>query len=72
MTVGDLVDLLSEVDRDRTVYVPGLDMKAEPLAMVVDLKHVNLPSEMQGISIPDDVALLPQTVEDKIQEEDDE
>jgi hypothetical protein len=72
MTVGEIVDLLSGVERDRTVYVPGPDMKAEPVAMVIDLKHVNFPPGMQGISIPDDVALLPQSMEDRIQDEDEE
>jgi hypothetical protein len=32
------------------------------LTHVVDLKHVNLPVGMQGICIPDDVALLPVSI----------
>jgi hypothetical protein len=62
MTVGELTDLLLEVDRDRTVYVPGLNGSADVLTHVVDLRHVNLPVEMNGIAIPDDVALLPVSV----------
>ena len=62
MTVGELMDLLQEVERDRTIYVPGEDMKAEVLDYVVDLKHMNLPIEMKGIAIPDDVALLPTSI----------
>ena len=54
MTVGELVDILSGVDRERTVYVPDLDGTAQIAVAVVDLKHVHLPIE--GIAIPDDVA----------------
>ena len=56
MTVGELVDLLSKVDRERTVYVPDLDGTAQIAVAVVDLKHVNLP--MEGVVIPDDVAIM--------------
>ena len=56
MTVGELVDILSQVDRERTVYVPDLDGTAQIAVAVVDLKHVNLPIE--GVVIPDDVAIM--------------
>lgn len=57
MTVGEVVDILLQVDRDRTVYVPDLtDGTAQPVAAIVDIKHLHLPV---GIAIPDDVALLP-------------
>ena len=57
MTVGEVVDILLQVDRDRTIYVPDLtDQTAQPVAAVVDMVHLNLP---KGIAIPDDVALLP-------------
>ena len=56
MTVGELVDILAQVDRGRTVYVPDLDGTAQIAVAVVDLQHVNLPIE--GIVIPDDVAIM--------------
>ena len=56
MNVGELVDILSQVDRDRNVYVPDLDGTAQIAVAVVDLQHVNLP--MEGIKIPDDVAIM--------------
>ena len=56
MTVGELVDILAQVDRERTVYVPDLDGTAQIAVAVVDLQHVNLP--MEGVKIPDDVAIM--------------
>ncbi len=76
MTVGELHDLLGEIDRDRTIYVPGEDGKAEVLTHVVDLKHCNFGLDMKGITIPDDVALLPvsifESTENMLDEEADE
>jgi hypothetical protein len=76
VTVGELYDLLGEIDRERTIYVPGEDGKAEILAHVVDLKHVNFGPDMKGIAIPDDVALLPgsifESTENMLDEEADE
>ena len=57
MTVGEVVDILSLVERERLVYVPDKDGKAELVAAIVDLRHCDLPIE--GISIPDDIALIP-------------
>ena len=56
MNVGELVDILSQVDRERTVYVPDLDGTAQIAVAVVDLQHVHLPIE--GITIPNDVAIM--------------
>ena len=56
MNVGEVVDILSQVDRARQVYVPDLDGTAQIAVAVVDLKHVNLP--MEGVKIPDDVAIM--------------
>lgn len=55
MTIGELADLLVQIDRDRTVYTLDMDGTAQPVAHVVDMKHLNLPA---GIAIPDDVALM--------------
>ena len=56
MNVGELVDILAQVERGRTVYVPDLDGTAQIAVAVVDLKHVNLPVE--GVTIPDDIAIM--------------
>lgn len=56
MTVGELMHILGDVDPERMVYVPDTDGRAEMLAAVVDLRHTNA---LKGVRIPDDVALLP-------------
>lgn len=71
MTVGELTDLLVQVDRDRNVYVPGVDGKAEIADMVIDLQHVNLPKGMEGIKITDDVAILPMSIYEATEADDD-
>lgn len=55
MTIGELVDILIEVDRDRMAYVLDIDGTAQPVAHVVDMKHTHLP---ESICISDDVALM--------------
>lgn len=74
MTVGEIVDILNQVDRDRLVYVPDRDGTAQIAAAVVDMKHLNIP--FHGISIADDVAIIPaalmEILHDENEEEDDE
>lgn len=60
MTVGEVVDILNQVERHRTIYVPDTDGTAQPVAAVIDLKHVNL--GIKGIFIPDDIALVPVSI----------
>lgn len=55
MTIKELINLLSEVDQDRLVYIQDIDGTVQTAMYVVDLKHLNLPD---GISIPDDVAIM--------------
>lgn len=57
MTVGEVMDALNQFDRGLTVYVPDLtDGTAQPVAAVFSMPHLNCPI---GISIPNDVAMLP-------------
>lgn len=56
--------MLSTVDGDRLVYIPGEDGKAEPAAFLVHLRHVEL--GIPGISIPDDVAILPDSMRESM------
>ena len=56
MTVKEALKILTECDEERTLYVRDKDGTAQPVAAIVDLRHVNLPIE--GISIPDDIALM--------------
>lgn len=58
MNVREVIEVLGRIDPDRTVYIPDItDCTLQPVAHVVmDLAHLNLP---EGISIPDDCALIP-------------
>ena len=69
MTVGELVDRLNDFDRARFVYVPDCDGKAELAVAVVGLQHENLGDDMQGISIPNDVAIIPLSLIDTLEDE---
>lgn len=55
MTVGELVDILKDLDQDRMAYVQDIDGTVQPVSHIVDMAHTNLPD---GITIPDDVAIL--------------
>ncbi len=70
MTVGELVDILNQVDRDRLVYVPDHDGTAQIVAAVVDMKHLNIP--IPGISIADDVAIIPASLMEILHDEHDD
>ena len=56
VTVKEALKILTQCDEDRTIYVRDKDGTAQPVAAIVDLRHVNLP--IDGISIPDDIALM--------------
>lgn len=56
--------VLRAVDKHRMVYVPDTDGRAEPVAAVVALQHMNIPPEM-GVRIPDDIVLLPSSMLEK-------
>lgn len=57
MTVKELIATLQEyIDDERIVYIPTLKGECQPVHEVSELKHVGLPD---GISIPNDVVLLP-------------
>lgn len=57
MNVREALKILTECDQDRTLYVRDKDGTAQPVAAIVDLRHMNIPRDM-GISIPDDIALM--------------
>ena len=70
MTVGELTDILLQVDRNRMVYVPD-PVTTEPRIInlatcVVDLQHM---AGIEGIAIPDDVVLLPLSMTDLMTEQ---
>lgn len=70
MNVGELVDILNQVDRDRLVYVPDHEGKAQIVAAVVDMRRENIP--IPGISIADDVAIIPASLMDILHDEHDD
>ena len=56
MNVGEVVDILNQVDRERIVYVPDYDGTVQIAVAVVDMPHINLP--MEGVAIPDDILIM--------------
>lgn len=57
MTVAEIMELLKDYPPDRNVYVPdSRDGTAQIVQQVVTLCHLN---GIPGVTIPDDVALLP-------------
>ena len=70
MTVGELLDLLIQVDRTRTVYVPGKDGQCDPAHAVVDLRHCQVEEVFgPGVRIPDDVVILPASMMEQTETE---
>jgi hypothetical protein len=69
MTVGEVIDALSGFDRSLTVYVPGLDRKAEVAVEVSQMLHCG--TEEIGVYIPHDVCILPQDILDELKKESD-
>lgn len=61
MTVQELIEVLQCFPLDALVYVPSLEDRCDVVLTASPLVHTNLPV---GISIPDDVLLLPWTDEE--------
>lgn len=61
MTVKELIIRLQEYPPDAMVYVPSIEFACDTVLAVNPLQHENLPP---GISVSDDVVLLPWTREE--------
>ena len=66
MTVGEVIDHLSQHDRSLTVYVPGVDGRAEIVACIGPMEHCLCAGDPTGISIPPDVYIMAQEFADTI------
>lgn len=56
MTVAEVIAHLSQFDGEMMVYVPDFDGTTQPAKRVEQFPHLHTP---EGISIPDDVWILP-------------
>lgn len=72
MLVREVLALLSQCDQDRMVYVSDHEGKAQPLAVIIDLRHCNLGEDLKGLKLTDDIALLPSNLAELLIQEDDE
>ena len=63
MTVGEMIAELKKFDASLTVYVPGVDGRAEIAAVVSVMPHLNVP---YGVSIPADVSIMSQEFADEL------
>lgn len=65
MTVLEVIARLMQQDPHAMVYVPDDGNKLELCAEVVRVRHLDLPKELVGIAVSDDVALITARVRDE-------
>lgn len=65
MTVLEVIARLMQQDPHAMVYVPDNGDKLELCVEVVRVRHLDLPDDLRGIAISDDVALVTARVRDE-------